>query len=87
MEANERPIADEVLTGVPIPDYGKVQEVPVLRAARARVALEPQEMLDKHTSELGKKKKELKELERLHKTQRDWESDNPVRGGVPCGSM
>ena len=30
MEANERPIADEVLTAVPIPDYGKVQEVPVL---------------------------------------------------------
>ena len=54
------------------------------RAARARVALEPQEMLDKHTSELGKKKKELKELERLHKTQRDWESDTPGAAACMC---
>lgn len=57
---------------------------PSRRAPRARVALEPQEMLDKHTSELGKKKKELKELERLHKTQRDWESDNPGAAACMC---
>ena len=31
---NERPIADDVLTAVPIPDYGKVEAIPLLTVCR-----------------------------------------------------
>ena len=34
---NERPIADDVLTAVPIPDYGKVEAIPLLTVRRLGV--------------------------------------------------